>query len=171
MLKRSITYTNFNDETVTEDFYFNLSKAELVEMELSTTGGLGETLKRIVQTRDHQGLIKEFKSIIMLAYGKRTGDGRFVKNQEVLDEFIETGAYSALFMDLVTNVENAALLIRGLIPADLVEQVEQTTVTPTTPATLPPPPPTTIPSRDPATGAPLPISGIDPTTGAPIQQG
>jgi len=123
MLKKTITYVNFNDEEVSEDFFFHLSKAELVELELSYHGGLTEQIRRIAESQDGKAIIAEFKNIILSAYGKRSDDGRqFIKNQAVRDEFESTEAYSALFMELVTDAEKAAEFVRGVIPKDLAEE-------------------------------------------------
>lgn len=124
MLKKTIKYTDFNDEEVEEEFYFHLSKAELVELELSTKGGLSESLKLIVASEDGKRIIEEFKKIILTSYGKRSDDGkRFIKNQELRDEFESTEAYSALFMELVTDTTAAIEFINGIIPAGLAEDV------------------------------------------------
>lgn len=125
MLKKSITYKNFNGREVVKDFYFHLSASELVEMEVSTKEGLGETLKRIIKTEDHASLIKEFKTIILASYGERSEDGeRFIKNDALRDEFMQTAAYDALFMELAMSDGAAAEFVTGLLPADLSTQLE-----------------------------------------------
>lgn len=119
MLKKSITYKNFNDEEVTEDFYFNLSQAEIVEMEASHKGGLSDALERIVKEQDNKAIVEEFKTIIMKAYGKRSDDGRrFIKNDEIREEFASTEAYSVLFMEMF-NEETAAEFINGIVPQNM----------------------------------------------------
>lgn len=127
MLKKTIKYTNpFTDEEVEEDFYFNISKAELVEMEMSTTGGLSDYLKRIVASEDTRKIMAEFKKIILTAYGKRSDDGRnFIKNQTLRDEFESSEAYSAFFMELITDnsEERMAAFVNGIIPKGLSEDV------------------------------------------------
>lgn len=128
MLKKTITYEDFNGETVSEDFFFHLSKAELVELELSHDGGLSETLKRIVIAEDSKSIIAEFKNIILTAYGKRSDDGRrFIKNQEFRDEFVSTEAYSVLFMELVTDTDAAIEFINGIVPAGMAEEAAKLT--------------------------------------------
>ena len=120
MLKKTITYEDFNGETVSEDFFFHLSKAELVELEMSHTGGLSASLERIIAAQDNKALIVEFKNLILSSYGKRSDDGRrFIKNQELRDEFESTEAYSSLFMELVTDTDAAIEFVQGVIPADL----------------------------------------------------
>lgn len=122
MLKKSITYEDYNGNPVTEDFYFNLSKAEIVEMELSVEGGLREHLEAIVEAEDGKQIIAEMKNIVLKAYGVRSQDGkRFIKNERLREEFESTEAYSVLFMELVTNAGAAAEFINGVIPKDLQE--------------------------------------------------
>ncbi len=124
MLKKTITYKDFNDEEVSEDFFFHLSKAELVELEMSHQGGLSEALKRIVAAEDGKSIIAEFKNIILSAYGKKSDDGRrFIKNQQLRDEFESTEAYSTLFMELVTQTDKAVEFINGIIPTGMAEDV------------------------------------------------
>ena len=121
MLKKTITYTDFNGEEVSEDFFFHLSKAELVELEMSHKGGLSEALERIIAAEDNKSIIAEFKNIILAAYGKRSEDGkRFIKTQEIRDEFVSTEAYSTLFMELVTDTNAAVVFVNGVIPQDMV---------------------------------------------------
>ncbi len=123
MLKKTITYEDFNGDTVSEDFFFHLSKAELVELELSHKGGLSEALQRIVAAEDGKGIVQEFKNIILTAYGKRSDDGkRFIKTQEMRDEFSSTEAYSSLFIELVTDTDAAVEFINGVIPAGMAEE-------------------------------------------------
>jgi hypothetical protein len=126
LLKKTITYKDFNDEEVSEDFYFHLSRAELVELEMSHRGGLSVSLERIIASEDNKSIIAEFKNIILSSYGKRSDDGRqFIKNQELRDEFASTEAYSALFMELVTDANAATEFINGIMPAGLVEETQQ----------------------------------------------
>lgn len=123
MLKKTITYTDFNDEEVSEDHYFHLSKAELVEIELSHKGGLSESLKKIIESEDGKAIIAEFKNIILGSYGKRSDDGkRFVKTQELREEFESSEAYSTLFMELVTNTDSAVEFVNGIIPKGMAEE-------------------------------------------------
>ena len=119
MLKKTMTYTDYNGTERTEDFYFNLSKAELMEMELSVNGGLAEMLQNIVNAQDSPAIVKTFKEIILKAYGRKTPDGRgFEKSEELSRAFSETEAYSDLFMLLATNADEAAKFVNGLIPED-----------------------------------------------------
>ena len=125
MLKRTETLKDFDGNERTEDFYFNLTKAELTEMQMSEVGGLEKRLKGIIQAQDGVRIMEFFKGILQKAYGVKSPDGRrFIKNEEVLNEFIETEAYSQIFMDLVTDADKMADFIKGVIPADLAEQVD-----------------------------------------------
>lgn len=122
MLKKSITYTDYNGVERTEDFWFNLSKAEIMEMEMSTTGGLAELIQKIVQTQDAPAIIKIFKDLVLKAYGEKSADGkRFIKSDELSLAFSQTEAYSNLFMELATDADAAAKFVNGIIPADAAE--------------------------------------------------
>lgn len=118
MLKKTFTYTDFNGVERTEDHYFNLSKAELMEMELSTTGGLAEMINKIVAAQDAPAIVKIFKELVLKAYGQKSADGRrFIKSKELSDEFSQTEAYSQLFMELATDADAAAAFVNGIVPA------------------------------------------------------
>ena len=117
MLKLTRTYNDYNGMSRTEDFYFNLTQAEVTEMELSVDGGLVERINRIVAAKDGKQIIAVFKDVILRAYGEKSPDGkRFIKNQELRDAFAQTEAYSDLFMELATDAEAAARFINGIIP-------------------------------------------------------
>ena len=126
MLKKRISYTDYNGNKREEDFYFNLTKAEIMEMEMSTTGGLTEMIQRIIETQDAPSIIKVFKDIIMKSYGEKSPDGkRFVKSQELSEGFSQTEAYSELFMELASDSEAASKFVNGIIPADMAQAVEK----------------------------------------------
>lgn len=126
MLKKTITYTDYNGVERKEDHWFNLSKAELMEMEMGTTGGFAEMVQRIVDAQDAPSIIKIFKDLILKAYGQKSADGkRFIKSEELSKEFSETEAYSELFMELATDDKAAAAFINGIIPADMAKQLEK----------------------------------------------
>ena len=117
MLKKTITYTDFNGVERTEDFYFNLTKAEIAEMELEVPGGMTTIIERITKTQDTPSLIKVFKELILRSYGKKSDDGRrFIKNKELVEEFKDSEAYSELFMELATNAEAASAFVNGITP-------------------------------------------------------
>lgn len=117
MLKKTITYNDYNGVERTEDFYFNLSKAELMEMEIGTTGGMADMIKRIVDAKDAPAIIKIFKELVLKAYGEKSADGkRFIKSEEIANGFAQTEAYSQLFMELATDADAAAKFVNGIIP-------------------------------------------------------
>ena len=123
MIKEPITYTDYNGIERTEDFYFNLTKAEIMEMEMSTTGGLAEMIQRIVAAKDQPAIIKIFKDLILKAYGEKSADGkRFMKSEEIRLGFEQTEAYSQLFMKLATDADAAAKFVNGIVPADMAQQ-------------------------------------------------
>jgi hypothetical protein len=118
MLKKTISYVDFNGDEKTEDFYFNLTKAEVTEMEVSIEGGLSKALINIVESKDAKMIIGTFKDLILKAYGEKSPDGkRFIKSQELRDAFVQTEAYSELFMELATNAEASAAFVNGIIPS------------------------------------------------------
>ena len=117
MFKKTIEYTDFNGEKRKEDFYFNLTKAELLEMQLSKEGGLRDFLIAIVQTKDVPKLVEMFKKLILMSYGEKTPDGRhFMKNDEIRQRFECSEAYSELFMELATDSDSAAEFVNALLP-------------------------------------------------------
>lgn len=125
MLKKNIKYTDFNGVERDEDFYFNLTEAELAEMNLMTKGGLKGYLEAIINTQDTPAIAELFKTIINKAYGVKSADGRkFMKSPEILDDFIYTQAYSNLYMSLIADANSAANFINGIIPEDMAKQVE-----------------------------------------------
>lgn len=127
MLKKTITFKDLDGNDVTEDFYFNLNKAEIAEMELSYDGGLSDYLQKIIQKEDGYAIITSFKDIITKAVGKRSDDGRrFIKSQDIINEFVQTEAYSSMFMDIVTNATSAVDFIKGIVPADMAAKVDAT---------------------------------------------
>lgn len=119
MLRKVIKYTDFNGIEREEPFYFNLTKAEMMEMELSVDGGFTEFLTKVVEIKDGKELMKLFKNFILKAYGKKSDDGkRFVKSEEIAKEFESSAAYSELFMELLSNTDAAIDFINGLAPTD-----------------------------------------------------
>ena len=124
MLKKIITYTDYNGVERTEPFYFNLSKAELMEMELGVTGGMTEMLDKIIAAKDAPSLMKTFKEMIMKSYGIKSNDGkRLVKSEEISTAFTQTEAYSVLFMELITDDKAAADFVNGIIPNEIQAEV------------------------------------------------
>lgn len=117
MIKKTISYVDYDGNNRTEDFYFNLTKAEVMEMEMMTDGGLQKMIEKIIQTSDTKKIIEIFKSIILKSYGEKSPDGRrFIKNDEIRDAFSQTEAYSNLFMELATDADKATEFVNGVIP-------------------------------------------------------
>lgn len=131
MYKRSITYTDFDGNQRTETFYFNLSKAELTEMALSTEGGLDVYIQKVVESRNSAEIIRIFKELILKAYGEKSDDGRrFIKHRNgvrLADEFAETEAYSTLFMELATDENRAVEFFNNIIPQEAPSLPESVT--------------------------------------------
>ena len=126
MLKKTISYEDFNGNTLTEDFYFNLSKAEIAQMELEYPGGLSGFIDRIVKAQDTPTLIGLFKDIILRSYGVKSEDGKhFVKNDKLREEFESHAAFSVLYMELVTNANKASEFMNGIIPADVASKMKE----------------------------------------------
>jgi hypothetical protein len=120
MLKKTVSYVDYNGVERTEDFYFNLSKAEVTEMELSVEGGFSKMLEDIVKSKDNMQIVKLFKEIVLKAYGEKSADGkRFVKSKEIAEAFSQTEAYSEIFMELALNEDAAAAFVNGIMPANL----------------------------------------------------
>ncbi len=126
MLKKTIEYVDYNGTKRKEDFYFNLTKAEISEMELEIPGGMSEMLKRITAAQDTPTLVKIFKDLILRSYGVKSDDGRrFIKSQQLKEEFSQTEAYSELFMELATNADAASQFVNGIVPADIAKKSEK----------------------------------------------
>lgn len=120
MVTKKIKYTDFNGDEREEEFMFNLTPAEIMEMELGTTGGFADSIRKIIVAQDTPQIIEVFKMLILKAYGQKSADGRrFIKSDELVKEFTETNAYSKLFMELATNDEEAAAFINGIMPENL----------------------------------------------------
>ena len=126
MLKKTITFKDLDGNNLTEDFYFNLSKAEITEMEFAKKGGLVEQLGEIVAAGEPRQILSTFKWILLKAYGVRSTDGkRFIKTPLLTEEFTQTDAYSVMFMELVTNSEASGAFIRGILPPDLILEMDK----------------------------------------------
>lgn len=126
MLKKTITYTNYNDEQKTRDYYFNLKKSELIDLQFSTAKGFMDYIEEITKSQDNVRIWKAFRDIVLLAYGEKSEDGeRFVKSDELRKSFEETEAFSELIYELMSNETAAANFINGIMPADLAANTKQ----------------------------------------------
>lgn len=125
MIKKTITYTDYNGNQRTEDFYFNLNKAELMKMELGVKGGMTEMMNRMIAAQDAPAMMEVFDDLIRKSYGIKAPDGRgFDKDPKHFESFKATEAYSELFVELITNPDACAEFFNGVVPANLAEQVK-----------------------------------------------
>lgn len=125
MKKEVIKYTDYNGVEREEPFYFNLTDAELLELEMGTVGGFAEMVQKIVAAKDAPTIINTFKEIILKAYGVKSDDGRrFIKSPELSKEFSETPAYSILYMQLATDADKGADFILGIVPEDKSQKID-----------------------------------------------
>lgn len=117
MVKKTIKYTDFNGVQREDNFYFNLTKAEIAEMEVSKEGGLGEYIQKITKEQNNKEIMSTFKELILKSYGVKSEDGlRFIKSEKLSEEFAQTEAYSELFIELATNAESASEFINNIVP-------------------------------------------------------
>lgn len=123
MLKKTITYTDFDGNERTEDFYFNLSKSELILLETTTPGGYVTMLQRIIDSKDNIELMNVFTDLIKKSYGVKSEDGkRFIKNEQVLDDFLSSAAFDEMFTEFFTTENAAAEFAQGIIPKNLADK-------------------------------------------------
>lgn len=124
MIKKTITYTDYNGVEKSEPHYFNLNQIELIKLESAASGGLEESMKRLIETKDILAIIDVIEDLIQKSYGVKTADGRFVKRKEDLDAFMSSPAYEELFMSLASNADAAAEFFNGVIPSNLAEKIK-----------------------------------------------
>lgn len=123
MLKITKTYEDFNGVERTEDFYFNLTKADLAELEMSVNGGLTTLLNNMSRAKDGKSIIEYSKKLVLTAYGEKSLDGReHYKSDEIRAKFAATQAYSDIFMEVATNDKKAAEFVMGILPKDIREE-------------------------------------------------
>ena len=124
MIKKTVTYTDYNGEQRTETFYFHYTEAEILDMEMSEEGSFADRIQRIIDAKDKTALMKLIKKFVIDAYGVKSEDGkRFMKNDELKTAFLECPAYSDIFMEMVTNDEIAAEFVNGVIPSTMKDRV------------------------------------------------
>lgn len=124
MLKKTITYTDFNGNLRTEDLYFNLSAPELMQLELLYPEGIQKELERIQEENDRSALFVMFERIILSSYGVKSEDGRtFVKDPEIVEVFKTTAAYPALFAELAFEDGALDAFINGIMPRELLDKL------------------------------------------------
>ena len=126
MVVKKIKYTDFNGVEREEEFMFNLTEAEITEMELTTDGGLSDSIKKIISAQNTPQIIKTFKMLLLKSYGEKSADGRrFIKSEELTEAFTQTNAYSQFFMELATDDKAAIAFINGIIPDSMRERVAE----------------------------------------------
>ncbi len=126
MHKRAITYTDFDDNEVTDIFYFHISEPELIDLEVENEKGLQHFLRKIIETKDNKALVDMFKRLVLMSYGEKSADGkRFVKNDQLRTEFSQTAAYNKLFMDMALDFNVAAEFIKGILPKSMTGNFDQ----------------------------------------------
>lgn len=126
MIIKTITYTDYNGNQVTEDYYFHFTEAELMEMQLGEYGGFSQRIQKIVNAADQPALIKLVKEFVLDAYGVKSADGkRFMKNEELRTAFLECPAYSQIFMELAIDDVKAAEFVNGVVPEHMKKDVAE----------------------------------------------
>lgn len=126
MITKTITYTDYNGNKVTEDFYFHFSEAELMEMQLGEHGGFNQRIQKIINAVDQPALIKLVKQFVLDAYGVKSSDGkRFMKNDELRTAFLENPAYSQIFMELAMDDVKAAEFVNGVVPDHMKKDIAE----------------------------------------------
>lgn len=120
MIKWTITYSTYNGDSITEDFYFNLNKAELIQMQFDVNGAYSQFIERIMNERDLKTIGDQFRKIILSSYGKKSDDGKqFRKSPEILAEFEQSEAYPTLYIELLEDADKMAKFVKGILPKDL----------------------------------------------------
>ena len=129
MIKKTVTYIDFNGNERTEDFYFNLTQFELAELDLGVSGvggGLLGLLKQIVREKDQRRIVEYFKKIVLMSYGEKSVDGRrFTKSEEIRNGFAPTQAFSKIYMELAQDADAAAAFVNGIMPEEVVEEAKK----------------------------------------------
>ena len=127
MLKKTITYADYDGMERTEDFWFNLSKTELTKLDAELPGGVLGVLRKIIDKKDRKALVDFIETLILRSYGEKTLDGkRFVKTPEMDEEFMQTPAYDELFMSILSDTDSQTSFINGVIPQSMAKEIEQT---------------------------------------------
>lgn len=127
MLKKTITYTDYDGVARTEDFWFNLSKTELTKLDAELPGGVLGVLRKIIDKKDRKALVDFIETLILRSYGEKTLDGkRFVKTIDMAEEFMQTPAYDELFMSILSDTDSQTSFINGVIPQSMAKEIEQT---------------------------------------------
>ena len=120
MLKKTIKYTDYNEVERTEDFYFNLSKPEIMEMQMGSVESLSDQITKVINAKAAPAIMQIFKKLVLTAYGEKSADGKhFEKSDKLSTSFSQTEAYSNLYMELATDATAAEDFVKGILPSDL----------------------------------------------------
>ena len=126
MYKKTISYSDFDNNIVSKEFYFNLSKVELLNMEKNYPGGYGAMLRKIVDADDKNAMIDVVEQLVLDSYGVKSEDGtRFIKSKQLREEFEQTEAYSELVYEILSDDKAATAFLQGIIPASLAAAVAE----------------------------------------------
>ena len=126
MFKKKITYTDYNGQERTEDFYFNLSRSELIMLESTTPGGYAAMLQRIIDSKDQRQLMNEFTNLIKMSYGVKSEDGKhFIKNEEVVNDFLNSAAFDQMFLEFFTEENAASDFANGVLPSSMNNDIDR----------------------------------------------
>ena len=126
MLKKDITFEGLDGSMITETHYFHMSKADLIELQLSKKGGFEVWLQKVIDAEDGATLIRELKDIILMAYGEKSEDGkRFIKSPEKRAEFANSEAFSELFSEIAIDADKASEFVNAVMPAGLLAETRQ----------------------------------------------
>lgn len=126
MYKKKITYTDYNGQERTEDFYFNLSRSELIMLESTTPGGYAAMLQRIIDSKDQRQLMNEFTNLIKMSYGVKSDDGKhFIKNEEVVNDFLNSAAFDQMFLEFFTEENAASDFANGVLPNSVNNDIDR----------------------------------------------
>ena len=122
MIKKTVTYTTFDDETITEEFYFHFNKVELTELQMSVDGGYLKMLERVLGSKDERTIMKVIKEFVLKAYGEKTLDGkRFDKSDEISNKFLHSAAFPVIFEEITASADAITAFIKGTFPANTVD--------------------------------------------------
>lgn len=124
MLKKTLTYTDFDEVERTEDFYFNLTKPEIVLLDAELEGGLEGSFAKAAGSGDLKKMIDIFRLLLLRSYGQKSADGkRFLKSEEISKDFECSAAYPEFFMELAGKENTLTEFILGIVPKDVREQM------------------------------------------------
>lgn len=122
MLKERIKYVDHDGKEYERDFYFHLSKADLIKLEVGHNGGLETYLGNIINSQDNAEIMQNFETIFKIAYGIKLPDDSFVKRPEETEKFFASEAWSEFLVKLISDADYAAKVINNLVPKEISEQ-------------------------------------------------